>query len=121
MKKIRSKKSSWRQQGIAPDYRFSLANERTYLAWIRTSLALLAGAIALDQLTPELANPLVRLLLSCFLCICSGVVAIYAYRRWSRNEQAMRLNQELQYTSNMKIISGAILVLTFIITLAITL
>jgi putative membrane protein len=28
------------------DYRFSLANERTYLAWIRTSFALLAGGIA---------------------------------------------------------------------------
>ncbi|MFD0571490.1 MFS transporter [Kitasatospora gansuensis] len=38
-----------------PDYRFSLANERTFLAWIRTALALLAGAIALDQLAPGLA------------------------------------------------------------------
>ncbi|MGF1772542.1 DUF202 domain-containing protein [Vibrio wakamikoensis] len=121
MKKPCPKKSPWREEGNAPDYRFSLANERTYLAWIRTSLALLAGAIALDQLTPELSNPLVRLLLSCFLCLCSGAVGIYAYRRWSRNEQAMRLNQELQYTSNMKIISTTILVLTFIIALAITL
>lgn len=36
----------WRQRGTAPDYRFSLANERTFLAWLRTSLALLAGAVA---------------------------------------------------------------------------
>ncbi|MGB5444474.1 MAG: DUF202 domain-containing protein, partial [Psychromonas sp.] len=43
---------NWRSLGEAPDYRFSLANERTYLAWIRTAIALLAGAIAIDQLTP---------------------------------------------------------------------
>lgn len=54
--KLRRKKIKWRQTGEAPDYRFSLANERTYLAWIRTALALLAGAIAVDQLTPDLAN-----------------------------------------------------------------
>ena len=30
---------SWRQQGKEPDYRFSLANERTFLAWIRTGIA----------------------------------------------------------------------------------
>jgi putative membrane protein len=34
--------------GTQPDHRFSLANERTFLAWIRTSLALLAGGVALD-------------------------------------------------------------------------
>ena len=31
-------------QGEAPDPRFTLANERTFLAWIRTALALLGGA-----------------------------------------------------------------------------
>ncbi len=34
----------WRQEGEEPDYRFSLANERTFLAWISTALALLVGA-----------------------------------------------------------------------------
>ncbi|QIA66166.1 DUF202 domain-containing protein [Vibrio astriarenae] len=116
-----SKKSKrWRDEGTAPDYRFSLANERTYLAWIRTSLALLAGAIALDQLTPDLANPTIRLIISCFLCVCSGLVAIYAYRRWSLNEQAMRHNKELRYTSNMKLMSAILLILTITISLAIT-
>ncbi|MDR9830110.1 DUF202 domain-containing protein [Vibrio sp. FNV 38] len=113
-------RKKWTEQGVAPDYRFSLANERTYLAWIRTSLALLAGAIALDQLTPELANPTIRLVISCFLCVCSGLVAIYAYRRWSLNEQAMRHNRELRYTSYMKLISAGILILTISITLVIT-
>ena len=121
MKKLYSRNSKrWRDEGTAPDYRFSLANERTYLAWIRTSLALLAGAIALDQLTPDLANPTIRLIISCFLCVCSGLVAIYAYRRWSLNEQAMRHNKELRYTSNMKLMSAILLILTITISLAIT-
>ena len=38
----------WRRQGTEPDYRFSLANERTFLAWIRTVLAVLASAVLLD-------------------------------------------------------------------------
>ncbi|WP_420825452.1 YidH family protein [Vibrio astriarenae] len=121
MKKIYlRRKGQWREEGVAPDYRFSLANERTYLAWIRTSLALLAGAIALDQLTPDLANPTIRLIISCFLCLCSGFVAIYAYRRWSYNEQAMRHNKALRYTSNMKLISTILLILTITISVAIS-
>ncbi|WP_163540613.1 YidH family protein, partial [Klebsiella pneumoniae] len=44
------KRNKWKNIGKTPDYRFSLANERTFLAWIRTALALLAGAIAIEQL-----------------------------------------------------------------------
>jgi hypothetical protein len=39
----------WHEEGTDPDYRFSLANERTFLAWIRTALAILAGAVLLKQ------------------------------------------------------------------------
>ena len=41
---------AWRKTGTTPDYRFSLANERTFLAWIRTALGLLAGGVAVRQL-----------------------------------------------------------------------
>jgi putative membrane protein len=44
--------SDIRAVGEEPDYRFTLANERTFLAWIRTSLALLAGGVAVVQLVP---------------------------------------------------------------------
>lgn len=40
----------WQDSGKDPDYRFSLANERTFPAWIRTALAILAGALLLHQL-----------------------------------------------------------------------
>jgi putative membrane protein len=115
------KTTNWRREGEAPDYRFSLANERTYLAWIRTALALLAGAIGIDQLTPELANPTVRILLSTFLCLCSGLLAVFAYKRWSANERAMRTNQQLAYTGFLKLISAVLLFLTISIILVIAL
>ena len=40
--------------GEAPDYRFSLANERTFLAWIRTALGFLAAGVALISSPPIL-------------------------------------------------------------------
>ncbi|AMM31584.1 membrane protein [Sinomonas atrocyanea] len=51
------KEPQWRREGEMPDYRFSMANERTFLAWIRTSMAILAGSIAIDQLTPTSPRP----------------------------------------------------------------
>jgi len=105
----------WRQSGEAPDYRFSLANERTYLAWIRTALALLAGAIALDQLTPDLANTTTRLILSTVLCLFSGVLALFSYRRWADNEASMRNKQELNYTNFTKIISMLITLFSIVV------
>lgn len=88
----------WRRQGSAPDYRFSLANERTFLAWIRTSLAILAGAVAIDQLTPDIAPAPVRIGLCVMLAIVGAVLAGQAYARWSAQEQAMRQERELPHS-----------------------
>ncbi len=111
------KRRPWRSEGNTPDYRFSLANERTYLAWIRTALALLAGAIGIDQLAPDIATPVLRVVLSVFLCVCSGALAVFAYRRWCDNEKSMRLNQPLKYTSFLKTISVVLLLLAVVIIL----
>ncbi len=116
MKRLnKSQHKPWRKQGQDPDYRFSLANERTYLAWIRTALALLAGAIGIDQLTPDLAEPAIRILISSFLCVCSGLLAVFAYRRWAQNERAIRNNSQLTYTSFLKVISTVLVAITLVI------
>lgn len=96
---------SWKKSGQDPDYRFSLANERTYLAWIRTSLAILAGAVAINQLSLKFALPNTKLFLSVGLCCFSALMSSWAYFRWAQNEQAMRNEKSLNYTRMMKVIS----------------
>lgn len=97
--------------GEAPDYRFSLANERTFLAWIRTALGFLAAGVGLDQLAPDFATPLIRELLALLLCLFAGGLAIYGYLRWLRNEKAMRLKEDLPYTRTLLVMS---LILTLV-------
>ncbi|ECG8596106.1 DUF202 domain-containing protein [Salmonella enterica subsp. salamae] len=77
------------KHGKFPDYRFTLANERTFLAWIRTALAFMAAAIGIDQLAPELAPASVRGSLVTILGMTAAGLAYYAWRRWATNESAM--------------------------------
>lgn len=101
--------------GEAPDYRFSLANERTFLAWIRTALGFLAAGVGLDQLAPDFATPLIRELLALLLCLFSGGLAIYGYLRWLRNEKAMRLKDDLPYTPALLIIGLLLLAVSLVV------
>ncbi|MGW4892625.1 YidH family protein [Kitasatospora sp. NPDC004240] len=84
--------------GEEPDYRFSLANERTFLAWIRTALGLLAGGIAVDQLTPGVAPAPLRAALAVVCALGGALLGATAYRRWQRVERAMRLGEPLPRT-----------------------
>ncbi|MER7458768.1 DUF202 domain-containing protein [Micromonospora sp. NPDC126480] len=81
--------------GDPPDYRFSLANERTFLAWLRTSLALLAGGVAVVQIVPDFAVPAARPVLGVVLIVLSTVIAATSYGRWERRERAIRLGGPL--------------------------
>lgn len=81
--------------GETPDYRFSLANERTFLAWIRTSLALLAGGVAVVQIVPDFAFAGARPMLGVILIVMSTVIAATSYARWERRERAIRLGGPL--------------------------
>jgi putative membrane protein len=73
-----------------PDYRFTLANERTFLAWLRTSLALLAAAVAVVQFLPEFAIPGARLFVGVVLAILAVITAGAGLRRWEQVEHAIR-------------------------------
>jgi putative membrane protein len=88
---------AWRKTGKTPDDRFSLANERTFLAWIRTSLALRAGAVAIDQLAPNIASQPVRIVLCVVLSIIGAGLATLASRRWAQMEAALRNDQALPF------------------------
>ena len=89
---------SWRESGREPDYRFSLANERTFLAWIRTALSLLAGGVLLEQFATRLEPRSVVVGLAIALAILSSALSAVAYFRWKANEIAMRHDQPLPAT-----------------------
>lgn len=80
----------WQCDGREPDYRFSLANERTFLAWIRTALSLLAGGVFLEQFATKLQPYAAVVALAVLLAALSAVLCGVAYHRWKGNEIAMR-------------------------------
>jgi putative membrane protein len=84
-----------RESGEDPDPRFSFANERTFLAWVRTALALMAGGIGLEAFAPPLAVPGLRQVLSALLVLSGIATSAMAFRRWLRSEQAMRERRSL--------------------------
>ncbi|WP_421684392.1 DUF202 domain-containing protein [Stutzerimonas urumqiensis] len=81
--------------GEEPDPRFTLANERTYLAWIRTALALLGGAIALESFAVGVFSAAQRTLLVIGLLLLSAVLSIGACWRWLSIERALRQSAPL--------------------------
>jgi len=81
-------------RGEEPDPRFSFANERTFLAWVRTALALLAGGVALNAL-PLAISSRARVVLSVLFIVLAIVAAAAGWLRWARSERAMRLELPL--------------------------
>ena len=79
-----------------PDYRFTLANERTFLAWIRTALALIAGGVAVVQLVPAFGIPGLRHgSRACPRPRAAALLAVLAVRRWQHVQAAMRRGADL--------------------------
>ena len=76
--------------GQEPDPRFTLANERTFLAWIRTALAFLAGGVAVEAFTGEVFGEGVRTFLAVVLLLLSMLVGAGATFRWIGVERSMR-------------------------------
>jgi putative membrane protein len=95
--------------GQEPDPRFTLANERTFLAWVRTALAMLAGGVALHALgLPE--TQWVRSVLAIALVLLGALVTAFAMIRWARVERAMRTGTPLPAFNLGFLLTGAVLV-----------
>ena len=108
----RNSRAPLHEVGENPDYRFTLANERTFLAWVRTALALMAAGVAVVQFVPGLAA--IRHVLGFILIGLGGVVAAVAYANWERNERAMRLGERLPHSAVPRIVSGALALTAFV-------
>jgi len=82
--------------GTEPDPRFTFANERTFLAWSRTALALVVAGLGVVQLLPPFPGvPWGRHLLGVPLIVFGALVAVTAYREWTKSQWAMRHGQPL--------------------------
>lgn len=91
-----------------PDYRFTLANERTLLSWYRTSIAMAAAGFALMHVI-SLGEPgaATRALGSAFLLLAS-VVPVMAWRRWKCVQSAMRRDDPLPENRMVVVLGGAL-------------
>ncbi len=78
-----------------PDVRFTYANERTFLAWNRTALALIATGVAATQLLPEFHVTGGRRILGLPMIALGALVAFTSFRHWKANERAMRRGEPL--------------------------
>ena len=88
---------AWQHEGDDPDYRFTLANERTFLAWIRTALALLAGGVLLHQFAATLEPRVVLVSVSVALGLIAAALLGAPYTRGGATGIAMRRRRRLPY------------------------
>lgn len=89
-----------------PDYRFTLANERTYLAWMRTAIGLLAAGVGVSYL-PGFAVP-GRMGLAAALVVLGMLTAALAYRHWRITDRAIRAGQPLPRPMMIAVLSVAL-------------
>jgi putative membrane protein len=79
-----------------PDARFTLANQRTFLSWSRTALALVAAGLGIVQLLPPFPGvPWGRRVIGVPLIVLGAVTAVAAYLEWTRTQRALRRGDPL--------------------------
>jgi putative membrane protein len=101
-------------RGAEPDARYTLANERTFLAWIRTCLALLAGAAAVDALDLPLPDAIQRLTAG-LLALIGLLCAIQSWRTWTQTETALRTGRPLPGSIGKLPLAGGVAVVAIVL------
>ena len=94
--------------GVEPDPRFTLANERTFLAWIRTSLALLAGGVGIEAFTKHIFPSGWHKVLAVALIALAMCLSATACWRWLRIERAMRQHRPLPLSIPAIVLAGGV-------------
>ncbi|MBF6274289.1 DUF202 domain-containing protein [Nocardia nova] len=98
-------------EGPELDYRFTLAGERTFLAWIRTALGLLAGGVAVHELVQPFGHHDIRSALAISCIVLAAVIALGALGRWRMVGAAMREGRPLPHTVMVPILAIGIAVI----------
>ena len=101
--------------GTEPDPRFTFANERTFLAWSRTALALVVAGLGVVQLLPPFPGvPWGRHVLGVPLIVFGAVVAVVAYGEWVKSQRALRRGQPLPRSVMPRLLTTAIALMAVI-------
>jgi putative membrane protein len=99
-------------EGTEPDPRWTFANERTFLAWSRTALALVVAGLGVVQLLPPFPGvPWGRHVLGMPLIVFGAVVAVTAYREWVSSQRAMRHGDPLPRSVMPRLLSAIVAVM----------
>jgi putative membrane protein len=98
-----------------PDYRFTLANERTFLAWQRTALGLLAATVALLQLVPGPAVQGMQYILSTALGMLAIVSTGAGLLRWRQVDRAIRRRERLPHNRTPALLASGLAVLGLVV------
>jgi putative membrane protein len=101
-------------QGEEPDPRFSLANERTALAWMRTALALVGGGVALISVGSLATLPKWSALIGAAVCVGGALLAWRAVTGWARVERALRHSQRLPAPRALAWLAGGVILLAML-------
>ena len=102
------------------DVRFSYANERTFLAWNRTALALVTAGLAITQLLPPFDVPGGRRMIGVPLIVLGIIIAVSSLRQWRGNEKAMASGEPLP-PSRVPVLVAAVIGITAVIALVLAL
>jgi len=108
--------------GTEPDPRFTFANERTFLAWIRTGLGFLAAGVAVAAVARvnERLGLEVRVA-ALLLVLCGLACAVGAWTRWARSERAMREGRALPSSPLLLVLVGVLVAVALIALAVLTL
>jgi inner membrane protein YidH len=89
------------------DYRFLLANERTFLAYVRTALALQVTGLGVLQFLTHSHNA-VRYSLGLVLVLAGSALGGAGYRRFRANERAIRAGVDIGGSGSATLLAGAV-------------
>jgi putative membrane protein len=110
MKLLEREREPLERTGQEPDARFTFANERTFLSWARTSLALIGGGLVAAQVLHGRFGGW-HLLVALPAIILGAVLGIASYLRWQENERALRLGRPIGHSPLTRMLTAVIVVL----------
>ena len=95
--------------GAEPDPRFTFANERTFLAWVRTALGFVAAGVALAAVSQLGGLNDIGARTAALLLVLAGLVSgVGALTRWARSERALRLEEPLPSSALLLVLTGIV-------------